>query len=384
MLGGLLGPAGHAVATVAASGEAAAATGSGGYTAAAPAGELRLAALVNGRAVGDGRLLIDPARPAEVTVTVVNGTPAPVRATGIELSGEALGLTLFGYRTPMVMDVPPGAAVSRSYPLPLAGLHRQATGLLPASVRLLGPDGAVLAEVGATAEVRGSVWSVYGVFWIAVVIVSALAWAGLLAALWRPGPPAGRWRRPEWSVPAGACAGVSIVVTLSVLRLVPPTPAVEIALVLGGAMATLALSSLLVSPHPMLDGPMLDGPLRDGPLREYPSEDRAVAGATNTGDQVPAGAMAGEDDASAAATTLDFGERGMAGAEDAETTRPVSLTEELLASGEEELLASGEEELLASGEEELLASGDAELVIPRGVGRARLRRPGPLTSAGDG
>jgi len=219
--------------------------------AAAPSGMLRLDARLDGRLVGDERLVIDPARAAEVMITVSNGSGDPVRVTTVRLTGAALGLTLFGYDTAVAFDVQPGATVTWSFPLDTAGLDLQVTGLLPAAVRLLGPDGAVLAEVGGTADVRGAVWSVYGVFGIAVVIVTLLAWASVLVALARRQLPPGGWWRAGWFLPAGIGTGVSAVVVLSMLRLVSPTPAVQIMLVLACSAAAAVLGYLV--PRPYLD-----------------------------------------------------------------------------------------------------------------------------------
>ena len=217
--------------------------------AAAPSpGGLRLQARIDGRTVGDGRLVIDPSRTANMVITVGNDTGSTQRVKTVRLSGTALALTFFAYDTAVAFDVPAGETVTRSFPLDLADLDRQATGLLPSSLRLLGPDRAVLAEVDATSDVRGSVWSVYGVFGITVVIVTLLAWAVVLVALAAHRLPANPWRRAVHFLPAGVGTGLSAVLTLSVLRLVPPTPAAEIPLVLGCAAAALALGYLTSYP----------------------------------------------------------------------------------------------------------------------------------------
>jgi hypothetical protein len=209
---------------------------------------LSLDARIDGRTVGDGQLVVDPARTAVVEITVRNQTASGQRVKTVRLSGTALALTFFAYDTTVAFDVPAGASVSRTFPLDLADLDRQANGLLPVSVQLLGPDRAVLAEVEATGDVRGSLWSVYGVFGIALVVLSALAWAGALVALARHRLPANRWRRALRFLPAGFGTGLSAVVTLSVLRLVAPAPAAEIPLILGAAAVALVLGYL--TPYP--------------------------------------------------------------------------------------------------------------------------------------
>jgi hypothetical protein len=215
---------------------------------AAPDGRLRLEARLDGHLVGDGRLAVDPSEPVDLTITVSNNGSSPSRVKTVRLSGTALGLTFFAYDTAVAIDVPPGRTVTRTFPLDLADLGRQATGLLPSSVRLIGPDRAVLGEVSAVSDVRGSMWSVYAVFGLAVVVVTVLAWVGALVALATHRLPANRGRRALRFLPAGFGTGLAAVITLSVTRLVAPAPAAEIPLVLGCAAAALLLGYL--TPYP--------------------------------------------------------------------------------------------------------------------------------------
>jgi hypothetical protein len=222
-------------------------------------GVLLMQARIDGRSFGDGRLAIDPARTANVVITVSNDGASAQRVKTVQLSGTALGLTFFGYDTVVAFDVPAGQTVTRSFPLDLAGLERQATGLLPASLRLLDPERAVLAEADATADVRGSVWSVYGMFGLAIVIATLIAVADLLAALTRQRLPVDRWRRAARFLPTGFGAGLSAVVALSLLRLVPPTVAAEIAVILCCTAAALGLAQLTV--YPTTEPLAADGPI---------------------------------------------------------------------------------------------------------------------------
>lgn len=221
---------------------------------------LIMEAKVDGKVVGDGRMTIDPARPTTIEITVSNPSTSTQRVKTVRLSGSALALTFFAYDTTVAFDVPAGGNATRSFPLDLADLDRQATGLLPASVTLLGNDREVLAEVETTSDVRGSLWSVYGVFGIALIVLTALAWVSALVALARQRLPANRWRRALRFVPAGFGAGLSAVVTLSVLRLVPPAPTAEIPLILGAAAVTLALGYL--TPYPGDEAEAAYGPER--------------------------------------------------------------------------------------------------------------------------
>jgi hypothetical protein len=58
-----------------------------------------------------------------------------------------------------------------------------------------------------------------------------------------------RWRRGVRFLPAGFGTGLVAVISLSVLRLVPPEPAIEIPVVLGAAGIAFLLGYL--TPHPV-------------------------------------------------------------------------------------------------------------------------------------
>jgi hypothetical protein len=147
--------------------------------------------------------------------------------------------------------------------LDLGDLSGQAIGLLPSSVELLDAQRATLGEATTVADVRGSFWSVYGVFGLAMLILTILAWLTALIALARHRLPPNRWRRGLRFLPAGFGTGLVAVVTLSVLRVVPPEPAVEIPVVLGAAAIAFLLGYL--TPHPV--PPPLAEPAADTTVR---------------------------------------------------------------------------------------------------------------------
>ncbi|GAA1357533.1 hypothetical protein GCM10009660_60180 [Catellatospora bangladeshensis] len=228
-------------------------------SAGASGGAVTLSATVDGAPVGSGDLVLDPSRSARISVTVHNGTDAVRHVKTVRLAGAALGLTLFSYDTTVPFDVPGGQSVTRSFALDLGHLGARATGLLPTEVAVLDVDREVVAAVGATGDVRGSLWSVHGVFGIAALGLTALAWAGALRALARRRLPASRWRRGANFLPAGAGTGLVAVVSLSVLRVAAPAPAVGLPLVRGAAAAGFALGCL--TPHPAPEpepGPPVD------------------------------------------------------------------------------------------------------------------------------
>ncbi|GGS16933.1 hypothetical protein [Actinokineospora fastidiosa] len=227
--------------------------------AAAPSAPLEVIVTVDGGTVTGRTVTLDPARPAELRVTAVNPTGQARQVRVIRVSGVALALTFFAYDTAIPFEVPARGEATRTFPLDVRHLDGQAIGLLPASVELLDDDRAVLGSVDTVTDVRGSLWSVYGVFGIAMALLTALTWASALLALARHRLSPNRFRRALRFLPAGVGTGLVAVVTLSVLRLVPPEPAVEIPIVLGAAVIAMLLGFLTPHPAPAPADPV-DGP----------------------------------------------------------------------------------------------------------------------------
>ncbi|GAA4417542.1 hypothetical protein ACFQV2_01530 [Actinokineospora soli] len=231
----------------------------GAPVAAAQNPSLEVTVTLDGRDVTGGTVALDPSAPAEVSVTAVNPTGSPKEVRLVRVSGVALALTFFAYDTTIPFEVPANGQATRTFPLDVRDLDGQAIGLLPTSIELLDDDRVVLGGVEAVADVRGSLWSVYGVFGIAMALLTALTWASALLALARHRLSPNRFRRALRFLPAGIGTGLVAVVTLSVLRLVPPEPAVEIPVVLGAALIAMVLGFLTPHPSPPAPEPV-DGP----------------------------------------------------------------------------------------------------------------------------
>ncbi len=217
-------------------------------TAVAQGGSVLLEADVDGRPVGVGNLVLDPSRTAKVSVTVRNGTDTVQRVKTVRISGTALALTFFAYDTTVPFDVPPRSAETRSFPLDPADVGAQAIGLLPVTVEVVDVQRETIASVETTGDVKGSLWSVYGAFGLGVLVLTALSWLGALLALSRRRLPPNRWQRAMRFLPAGIGTGLVAVISLSVLRLVAPSPTAEIPFIVGAAAAALLLG--YVTPHP--------------------------------------------------------------------------------------------------------------------------------------
>jgi hypothetical protein len=222
--------------------------GSAQAVAAAP-GEVSMNATVDRKPVGGAeQLVLDPAGSTRVEVTVHNGTDTPRHVKTVRLSGTALGLTFFAYDTTLPFDVPAKESVTRAFVLDLADLGGQATGLLPTEIEVLDASRGTIASVGTTGDIRGSMWSVYAVFGLGVLLLTALSWAGALFALARRRLPVNRWQRAMRFLPAGIGTGLVAVISLSVLKLMAPSPTAEIPFIAGAAAAALLLGYL--TPHP--------------------------------------------------------------------------------------------------------------------------------------
>ncbi|WP_231949741.1 AzlD domain-containing protein [Alloactinosynnema sp. L-07] len=212
---------------------------------------LRVTVTLDGRDITGRTVELDPAKTAELTITATNPGSKAQKVRLVRVSGVALALTFFAYDTTLPFEVPARGRTSRTFPLDVRDLKGQAIGLLPTSVTLLDEERNVLGGVETVADVKGSFWSVYGVFGLAMLVLTALTWATALVALARHRLSPNRFRRALRFLPAGIGTGLVAVVTLSVLRLVPPEVEVEIPIVLGAAAIAMVLGFL--TPHPVPD-----------------------------------------------------------------------------------------------------------------------------------
>ncbi|MEV4317397.1 hypothetical protein [Actinocrispum sp. NPDC049592] len=220
-----------------------------GAAPASAAEPLQLTVSLDGRDINGNTVTIDPAKSAELSVTAINNSDSVVRVRSVRVSGVALALTFFSYDTTMPFDVPAKSRVTRTLVLDFTDLGGQAIGLLPTTVDIVGAQREDLGSVSTVSDVRGSLWSVYGVFGLAMLVITAFLWATALLALARHRLAPNRWRRALRFLPAGIGTGLVAVITLSVLKLVPPEPAIEIPVVIGTAAIGLILGYL--TPHPI-------------------------------------------------------------------------------------------------------------------------------------
>nr|WP_232328462.1 hypothetical protein [Kibdelosporangium sp. MJ126-NF4] len=220
-----------------------------GGSPAAAAEPLRIAIAFDGEDITGNTVTVEPSRPIELTVTATNEGDSAVKVRSVRVSGVALALTFFSYDTVVPYDIPARQTVTRTLVLDLAELQGQSIGLLPTTVAVLDTERNVIGSAKTITDVRGSLWSVYGVFGLALLVLTAFIWVTALIALARHRLSPNRWKRAIRFLPAGIGTGLVAVVSLSVLRLVPPEPTVEIPIVIAAAAIGLLLGYL--TPHPI-------------------------------------------------------------------------------------------------------------------------------------
>jgi hypothetical protein len=195
-------------------------------------------------ASGSHPVRLDPGRAATISLRVRNGGRSPIAVSTVDFSGAVIGLTFFDYQTSVQLSVQPGQAGEVQFPLDLSGLDGQATGLMPAAMTLLDRSHHRLARTGTVVDVRGSLLSVYGLFGLAVALLTAAILASLLLALARHRLPDNRWRGAVRFVPLGVGVALFAAFTLSAARLFVPTVAAVVPILAVAMAVTFGLGYL--------------------------------------------------------------------------------------------------------------------------------------------
>ncbi len=197
-----------------------------GPAAAAQSGSVTASATIGGHdvaaaATGDP-LPLNPVRKVDCTVTVTNNGQNSVEITDVRLVGRVLGLTFFSYSTTMDLTVPPGESNTVNYQLDLTDLKHQAIGLIGGELIMRDAAGDSVAVVPTVTDVRGSLLSVYGVFGIALVVLTVLALVDAGIAIARHRSSASRFRRGLRMLTPGIGIGLVLAYSASVARMWVP------------------------------------------------------------------------------------------------------------------------------------------------------------------
>ena len=191
---------------------------------------------------------LDPRRPITLELRVTNGGAVPVEVATVRLQGQVIALTFFAYDTSVGVVVPPGGIETRTFVIDLIGLGGQATGLIEGSVAILDGERRSLASQAFVVDVRGSLWSVYGAFGLAVAILTLVSLAGALVALASSQLPDNRWRRGLRFLTPGLGLGLVVVFTLSAVRAFVPRAGRWAPILLVSGVVLFALGYLTPSP----------------------------------------------------------------------------------------------------------------------------------------
>ena len=223
----------------------------GGFARAADGG-VTVSATVNGQDVAtattDAPLRLEPNTPANVDLEVTNNGTQAVAIKRVEFSGNILGLSFFRYAASTELTVAPGATGKLGYQLDLSDLDHQATGLIRGDLKLTDATGHVVTVVPTVTDVRGSLWSVSGLFGLSLIVFTALALLDVALAVGRNRLPANRFRRGLRFLLPGIGIGLVLAFTAAVLRWWAPSTVTWIAA--AGICAAVAFGLGYFSPTP--------------------------------------------------------------------------------------------------------------------------------------
>lgn len=163
-------------------------------------------------------LRLQPNSTIRVAIALTNNSDGALHIRRVDLAGHVLGLTFFSYSTAVELTIAPGRSEALKYRLDLTGLEGQATGLIVADLAVIGEDGAPIASIPLDTDVRGSLYSVYGLFGIALAVLTALAIADAALAIARHRLSTNRWQRGLRLLAPGIGIGLIFGFTASVLR----------------------------------------------------------------------------------------------------------------------------------------------------------------------
>jgi hypothetical protein len=234
-----------------------------------------MTAKVNGEDVSGASasqpLRLNPGEAVTVDVMLTNGGGDAVDVRRVELAGRVVGLSFFSYATTVNLTVGPGETDSLRYSLDLIGLDGQATGLIGGAVTAYDAEGNSIATIPTVTDVRGSLWSVYGLFGIAMAVLTALALLDAALGIARHRLSANRWQRGVRLLAPGVGIGLVIAFSASVARMWVPSTGSWLAL--AGVTAAVFFILGYFSPTPDDDEDLDDEDDLDDDDLEYRMDD---------------------------------------------------------------------------------------------------------------
>lgn len=193
-------------------------------------------------------LRLEPDSTIRVAIELTNNTSDPLEIRHVDLTGHVLGLSFFSYSTTVELTIAPGRSESLRYRLELRGLSGQSTGLIGGELAVYGGNGAAVAAIPVIADVRGSLWSVYGLFGLALAVLTALGVADAVLTFARQRLSIKRWQRGLRVLAPGLGIGLVFAFLASVARWWVPDTGLWLAF--AGVAAAVAFLLGYASPEP--------------------------------------------------------------------------------------------------------------------------------------
>jgi hypothetical protein len=197
---------------------------------------------------GEEPIRLDPRRAVPMHIVVWNRGDTGALVRHVRLEGVALGLQFLTYDVTIAQRVPAGERRTIDLSLDLYDLSSQATGYLPAAVRLYDAQRNELASQRFVVDVRGSGTSTLGLFAIALFVLAVVSIAALLVKTFRRQLPRNRSVRGLQFMLAGSAAGLTLALGLPVLRITAMQPDAWITLALGPMAIGFAIGYLAPGP----------------------------------------------------------------------------------------------------------------------------------------
>jgi hypothetical protein len=190
-------------------------------------------------------LVLRPDSSPRLVIDLANHGSRAMVIRAVRIDGRVIGLSFFSYTTRIDVALPPGATTRREVDLDLDELGSQAVGLIPARAQLVGADRTVLGQTSFPVDVKGSAFSVYAVFGLAVAGITLALLASLLLAIARRQLPGNRWKRAVLFLPVGTGLGMTATFTLSATRMLTPSGPSWLTLVSGCAVVAFVVGYFL-------------------------------------------------------------------------------------------------------------------------------------------
>jgi len=190
-----------------------------------------------------------PSRLAEVRITVSNTGNSTVHIASVRLEGQVLALPLFSYDTAVELAVAPGRTTSLAFPVSMSGVGSQATGLVVATLTLIGPNGEEVASQPLVTDVHGSLHSLFGLFGLAVLALTASSLGLALLAMARHTLSQNRWLRATRFLIPGFGIGLVMTFTLAAFNVFTAGPGHWLPLLVVASAAGFAVGYLTPAPN---------------------------------------------------------------------------------------------------------------------------------------